>query len=197
MKIDNAKWYASLIPLRVAADLFTGGDLDLCRQQTHIYDSGVRIGSESDLYVDANRHLCAQYKELEERAATKPRDILHLRDAQLTAFQLQDEIRQLEVKIFGIKARVHGLKEKESHASAPDEVLILRYGIEALAVQIPGLDRALAAAKERLSEIIRNFGYTPPTAAPATPAPVTAKTKATKKTPVRTSAAKSRRRPRS
>jgi hypothetical protein len=182
MNIPNKKWLDSLIPIREAADNFTKGDENLCRQRARINDSLVTVGTSPALFVDANRFLYFEYLEMAERAARQARAVLHLRDGHLTAADLQDEIQKAEVKWYESLSRIAALREAEAHSTDAIELAEIEKEAEGLRIQLPGLERARNLATSRLDDLVTQFGFTPPVEIPAPLPPAPTRAKAVKKT---------------
>jgi hypothetical protein len=185
MKIPNKKWLDSLLPISVAAKQFTKGDENLCGQMARIYDGLVPVGVNADLYVDANRINQFYYEEQAERATNRVRDILHLRDGQIAAGNLQDLISNLEAHLFGNMSRIAALREAETHTTDVTEIKKIEVEMEGLRIQLPALTEARRNAVDKLAAIVRDFGFTPVPEPPMTmPTPKAAKgTKKAAKSP--------------
>ncbi len=180
MKIPNKKWLDSLLPLCVAAKQFTKGDENLCRQKARVYDSLVFMGVKADMYVDANRYNFCYFEEKAERAKTKGREVLHLRDGQMAAADLQDLIADLEAHLYGNMSRIAALREANTHTTDLAEIKQIEIEMEGLRIQLPALVEDRKNALDKLAAIVRDFGFTP-VAHPAEPQPAPAVTKGTKK----------------
>ena len=181
MKIPNKKWIDSLLPLTVAAKQFTKGDEDLCRQRARVYDCLVPIGANADLFVDANRFNYYLYQEMSERAKTRGRRVLHLRDGNMTAANLLDLINDLETHLFGNMSRIAALREANTHTTDLAEIKQIELEMEGLRIQLPALTEARNNAADKLAAIVRDFGFTPP-AVPVEPEPTPTAAKSPKKT---------------
>lgn len=180
MKIPNKKWLDSLLPISVAAKQFTDGDEDLCRQKARVFDSLVRVGVKADLYVDDNRYNYYLYQEKAERAKTRGREVLHLRDGHIAAGNLQDLVNDLEAHLYGNMSRIAELRGASTHTTDLDEIKTIEQEMEALRIQIPALSEARRNAIDKLAAILRDFGFTP-AVVPTEPQPAPAVAKATKK----------------
>lgn len=170
--------------IRVAAKQFTKGDVDLCGQKARVYDSLVIVGVNADRFVDANRYNYHFYEEMAERASTRRREVLHLRDGQMAAANLQDLIRDLEAHLYGNMSRIAALREASMHTTDSDEIKQIEKETEGLRIQLPALTQARNSAIAKLEAIVRDFGFTPaaePTVPQLPPAAARSPKKAAKK----------------